>query len=51
MAVHLAGKHTTRTAGKPLGELATQSTTYSKDWKSTAQNIYILLHKKSNNVR
>jgi len=39
MAVHLTGKHTTRTAGRPLGELAMQSTTYSNDWRGTAQNI------------
>jgi len=28
MAIHFAGKHTTSRAGRPLGELTTQSTIY-----------------------
>jgi len=39
MAIYLAGNQTTRRAGRPLGELATQSTIYSNDQKCIAKNI------------
>jgi len=39
MASHLAEKHTTRTDGRPLGEMAAQPLFYSNDQKCTAKHI------------